>query len=280
MMPPGYANVQPYVVVTDSYAQFNSNHHSVNQPNLVTLNPFIVVQAGVTDTMDFLVNLGGVVNWKSGQSGGGFSDMSATIGFPICRQSPYVPQMKLTLQQLFPTGCYKHLNSDGLNLNASGGGAYQTTFAYAISKILFWATQHPMNVRAFLGYTLSTTAHVSGFNSYGGGFGTSGKVRPGHTLAADLGIEWSLSRPWVFALDVVYKATNRTKFHGNPGTTASGAPASVGGGYSDNLSLAPAIEYNWNRNFGFIGGVQFSVYGRNSANFASGLLSVTYTFPV
>ncbi len=80
-------------------------------------------------------------------------------------------------------------------------------------------------------------------------------------------------------MDIVYTATERTKFAGNPGFTAAGTPATVGSGYSDNLSLAPAIEYNWSESAGFIGGVWFSVYGRNSLNFAQAVLSVTFSFP-
>ena len=47
---------------------------------------------------------------------------------------------------------------------------------------------------------------------------------------------------------------------------------------ADNLSLAPAIEYNWNENLGVLGGAQFSGYGKNSANFITGQFSVVYTW--
>jgi hypothetical protein len=99
-------------------------------------------------------------------------------------------------------------------------------------------------------------------------------------LSADVGIEVSLTQRWVIANDIVYNAQNRTSYSGNPGTNADDSDASLGGGYSDNLNLSPAIEYNWNENLGVLGGVWFSVYGRNSGNFVSGVLSLVWTFKV
>ena len=145
---------------------------------------------------------------------------------------------------------------------------------------MFYSTAHPVNTRLSLAYTVSCPVKVHGFNAYGGGYGTKGTVHPGDKFSADLGIEVSLTQRWVFCNDFIYSYTDRTKFHGNPGRTASGGTAGIGKGYSDNFNLAPGIEYNWNENLGVLGGVNFSVYGRNSSNFVNAILSVEYTFPV
>ncbi|MBX7067149.1 MAG: hypothetical protein K1X28_07955 [Parachlamydiales bacterium] len=279
MMPPGYANIQPYLFVTGSWAAYDSERHVVSRKdNVYSLQVVPPMQIGITNTMDFVFGPAAIVNWQGGHTGGGFNDLGTTIGFPILRQTLYLPGMKFTIAESFPTGKYQHLSTNGLGLNATGSGAYATTFGYAISKVIWWTYPYPMNVRAFLGYTVSTDVHVEEFNAYGGGFGTKGKVSPGNRLTADFGMEVSFTQRWVFALDVVYTATNRTKFHGNPGLNADGTVAGVGGPYSDNLSLAPAIEYNWNENLGILWGVQFSVYGRNSSVFATGQFSVVYTW--
>jgi hypothetical protein len=279
MMPPGQANIQPYLFITGAYAMYNKDRHSVpllHNAYSLKVNP--PMQIGITNTMDVVFSPTAEANWQAGKSGGGFSDLSITIGFPITRQTLYVPGMRFTIQETFPTGKYKNLSHNGFNLNSTGLGSYQTTFGYTIGKVIWWTYPYPMNLRMFIGYQIPTTVHVRNFNSFGGGFGTRGKVRPGNTFTTDLGMELSFTQRWVFALDVVYQATNRTKFHGNPGITAAGTPAGVGTGYSDNLSLAPAIEYNWNSNFGVLGGVQFSVYGRNSLNFVTGQFSVLYNW--
>lgn len=279
MMPPGSANIQPYLFFVDTYATFDSTRHSVSLPhNLYSVQLIAPLQVGITDTMDLVFNPGGEVNWQDGETGGGFLDIGCTIGFPILRQSIYIPGLKFTISETFPTGKYQNLSQNGLNLNSTGGGSYQTRFGLTTSKVLWWTYPNPMNVRLFVGYTIPSTVHVENFNTYGGGIGTKGTVRPGNSFTADLGMEVSLTQAWVFACDVVYTAQNRTKFHGSPGHTLDGSTATVGSPSNDNLSLAPALEYNWNENLGIIAGSQFSVYGRNSGNFVNGQFSVVYTW--
>ncbi len=280
MMAPANGNTQPYLFFIDNYATYNTKRESVSLPsNLFQFKATANVITGVTDNFDFNVSFVGQGNWQFDHSGGGFGDMAITGGFLIYRQTRYVPAMKFTILETFPTGKYKNLSTNGFNLDGVGEGAYSTQFGLGFSKVILWTTKHPMNLRCFFGYQLSTVVNVREFNVYGGGFGCRGRVRPGNNFAADFGYEVSLTQRWAAAIDLVYTATNRTKFHGNPGSLADGTPASVGTGYSDNLSLAPALEYNWNPNLGIIGGAWFSVYGRNSLNFAAGIISITYSFP-
>lgn len=279
MMPPGYANTQFYAFTTQTYASFNEDRKSVPLKNdLFNFNPLDILQFGITDSLDTSVVLQTQTNWQNGRSAGGFGDMTCSAGFKIQGQTLYIPKMKFTIQETFPTGIYQHLRSDGLD--GTGGGAYTTSFSFAMTKILFWSTQHPVNARFAMAYKISTPVKVRGFNSYGGGFDTHGIVQPGNSFNADLGVEVSFNQHWVLANDFVYTMTNKTRFKGHSGLNADGTPASVGGGFSDNFSLAPAIEYNWSSNLGILAGVQFSVYGRNSSNFISAIISVTYGFPM
>lgn len=280
MMPPANGNTQPYIFITDTYAAFDKNRKSIELPShRVQLQGTANIQTGVTNNMDINVNFAWAENWQFDQSGGGFQDMSVVAGFLIYKQTRYVPGAKFTISETFPTGKYKNCNTNGRLLDAVGGGTYATRFGLAFSKILLWTTKHPVNLRCFFGYTVSTPVTVRGFNAYGGGFGCHGRVHPGNNFSADFGAEVSLTQRWVAALDIAYTATNETTFHGNPGTLKNGTPSAVGAPYSDNLSLAPAFEYNWNPNLGLIAGAWFSVYGRSSGNFASGIISVSYSFP-
>lgn len=278
MMAPANGNTQPYLFFIDNYAAFDSHRKSISLPsNLVQVKGSANIQTGITDNFDLNLTFQGQSNWQFNQRGGGYGDMALTGGFLINRQTIYTPAAKFTVGQTFPTGKYKNLDRYGIN--STGGGTYATQFGLGLSKVILWNTTHPMNVRCFFGYTLSTVSYVKGFNSYGGGYGCRGKVRPGNALSCDFGYEVSLNQSWVAAIDVVYTCTNRTKFHGNPGVLADGTAAHVGGGYSDQLSLAPAIEYNFSPNVGVIAGGWFSVYGRNSLHFGAGIISVTYSFP-
>lgn len=279
MMPPGYANLQPYLFFGGTYANYNQDRKSVSIPhNLYSLQLSPIMFVGITNSVDFSFTLSATANWQNHKTGGGFNDLSGTIGFCITNESLYVPALKFTITETFPTGKYKKLSTNGLGLNATGEGSYQTQFGLGMSKVIWWLYKHPLNLRYFVGYTIGTPVRVKEFNTYGGGFGTRGVVHPGHLFTSDLGIEWSFSQRWVIATDIVYQLQNQTKFHGNPGVLATGAPAAVGSGYNDNLSLAPALEYNWNPNLGIIWGMQFSVYGRSSPDFLKGMFSVTYTW--
>ncbi len=277
MMPPGSANIQPYLFIQGNYAAFNEDRKSISlEHNLYTATVMTPMQVGVTSSTDVVVNPSAQASWQNHHSGGGFGDLGVTYGFKIQSETLYVPKFKFTVGETFPTGRYKNLNSTGLN--GTGGGSYKTTFGFATGKLIWWTYPNPMNTRLFIGYTISTTVNVSGYNAYGGGIGTRGRVRPGNEITADFGYELSFNQKWVLALDVVYVCQNRTKFHGTPGVTKTGATAAVGGGFNDNLSLAPALEYNFSDVFAVLAGVQFSVYGRNSANFINGQLSVEYSW--
>lgn len=279
LMPVGDVMDQTYLFITGNYASFNKDRKSISlEHNSYSAKALTVIQTGVTSSTDFILTPAGQMSWSEHKNGGGFSDLSATFGFQICPETLYVPKFKFSIAETFPTGKYKHLSTNGLGLNSTGGGSYQTQFGLGAGKVIWWTYPYPMNTRIFLGYTLSTTVPVSEFNTYGGGFGTKGKVRPGNIFTADFGWEVSFSQRWVFALDIVYVAQNRTKFHGTPGVTKTGATATVGSPYNDNLSLAPALEYNFSDVFSILWGAQFSVYGRNSLNFVNGQFSVEYTW--
>jgi hypothetical protein len=279
MMPLGSGNIQPYLIMQGAYATFNKDRKSIPiKHNIYSLKVSMLTFTGVTNSVDFNLTTTAGVNWQNHQTGGGYSDTTGILGFRICHETLYIPHAKFTIGETFPTGKYKNLSTNGLGLNSTGEGSYQTQFGIAASKIIWWTYPYPFKTRIFIGYTVATPVHVSGFNNYGGGFHARGVVKPGNTLTTDFGLELSLTQRWVFATDIVYVAQNKTKFHGYPGVLANGLPAAVGGGYNDNLSIAPAIEYNWNENLGILWGVQFAVYGRNSQNFTNGEFSVTYTW--
>ncbi len=282
MVPPGYTNWQPYIYFTDNYNVFNSKRESVSAPNtfIVKTQP-VILQIGITPSVDTGISMGTVAQWKKGQFSGGFQDMTLQIGFLISKQTPYAPQVKFTLGEVLPTGNYQNLDPDNLGLDATGGGVWSTAFNLTFGKLFFWNTLHPFNTRVSFGYSVPTPTEVRGFNAYGGGYGTKGRVHPGNNFNVDLGLELSINQPWVVALDVAYTCSNRTTFSGSSGTTTSGGNilAAVGSSYSDQLSFAPAVEYNFSDKMGLLGGLWFTTYGRSAPNFISGVFTWYWFFP-
>lgn len=278
-VPQGKVNLQPYLYFTVNYAEFNSHHKSVSTPKTYIINPLLVAQVGITKWMDFTVIPQGFFRWEKGHFADNFGDLPIQFGFQLATETPYVPSIRLIIGEQFPTGKYQHLNPNKLGLDATGEGAYQTIVGLNVSKVFWWLPLHPVAVRFASTYNIpDNRVNVHGFNAFGGAHHTDGKIKVGNTLNLDLGVEVSLTQKWVFATDVAYTYSNKSTFTGKPGELEPGVPAANGVPSSEQLSLAPAIEYNINDVSGFIGGVWFSVTGRNSANFASLVLSYTVMF--
>ena len=127
-----------------------------------------------------------------------------------------------------------------------------------------------------LGYGIHSNVKVTGFNAYGGGFNASGTVKPGMSTFALLALEYSFTQKIAFAMDILYNYIDKTTFSGNPGTNLDGTIASNSVGSSQQLSLTPGLEYNFNKNIGLLLSSWFTVNGRNATDFAGGALLLTY----
>jgi hypothetical protein len=278
-VPFGHINIQPYLYFTINHAAYDNHRHSHSKPNTYILNPQFVFQAGLTKWLDVTTVPSGYFRWQNGENGQNFSDLPLQFGFQILREGPYIPNIRLIIGETFPTGKYRNLNPHKNGLDATGEGVFSTSFGLNISKIFWWIKLHPVAVRLATQYIVADQkSHVQGFHAFGGGYGTRGKVSVGNTFNADLGVEVSINQKWVFATDIAYTISNKSTFRGKQGYASDGSLAISGAPVSDQLSLAPAIEYNVDSSSGFIGGVWFSMTGRNSANFASIVLSYTKLF--
>jgi hypothetical protein len=277
-LPKGTINIQPYIFYTVDYAAFDANRKSHSIKNLYITNPQFGFGYGITDRISF----GFLASWihkkQSSQSSNHFSDTQVGFDFGLVRETPYIPAIKFTLKETFPSGRYENFNPNKATVEATGTGAYSTSFAITSSKVLwFWLT-HPMNLRLSLNYTFSSNVNVKGFNSYGGGFSTDGKVKVGNDFFISFGYEFSFTQKAVFALDLAYEYQNKSTFKGINGTTALGSIAPVGSLSRDVLSLAPALEYNFNQSLSLVAGAWFSVWGKNTSDFAAGIATIIYSF--
>lgn len=277
--PPGTGIIQPYFYVIDTFATYDNHRHSTNIPSIVTLNPLYLFQTGITTWLDTTVIVQGVFNEQSGIWGSNVGDTSWGIGLQLRKETPYGPGIRLSISETFPTGKYDYLDPKKNGLDATGAGSYQTSFTLALGKVIWWNNPlHPMSVRFNAAYTAATVTDVHNFNAYGGGYGTDGKVNPGNSLNFDFGLEYSLTQRWVAALDVVYEYFNKASFSGIKGVDSQGMPASIGAPSGDQLSFAPAIEYNPSDSFGYIAGIWFTATGRNAGRFVSGIFSFYAAF--
>lgn len=275
-VPPGHFNIQPYIFFTNTFAQFNENRRSVNITDIWQLKGSFIAQTGLLNWLDFTTTINGEQNWQGNQTSGNLGDTEVELGIQLMREEPYRPALRITVAENLPTGKYHKLNPNKSGIQATGTGSYETSISLNLTKVIWWAFTHPFAIRASFNYTVPTPVHVQGFNAYGGGFGTRGKVRPGNSLTVDTSIELSFTQHLVFALDFVYSYQNHSTFSGYKGKTKTGAIATVGAPSNDNFSCAPAIEYNPTESLGFLAGFWFTITGRNSSDFVAGILTFTY----
>lgn len=273
---PGMILIQPYLFTTVTHASYNEDRNSKNIPNILTLNPLYYFETGITSWMDLFGTFSAEFNRQSDRWASYSEDSSLGIGFQVQRETPYIPKVRFAISESLPTGKFDNLDPSKGGIDATGGGSYNTTFSLNFSKVFWWNKLHPTAMRTNLVYTFTTPSHVDNFNAYGGGLGTDGKVKPGNSWAIDVGYEYSITQRWVFACDAVYTYFNKSSFSGKKGRDADGVPFSIGGPSGDQLSFAPALEYNLTSDMGMVAGVWFTATGRNSSNFIS-LVYTLYT---
>lgn len=277
-IPEGHYNIEPYFFYTWVYSAYTSDWGTQAIPHFrqAIFQPFF--QFGLNYGFDVTVNPSAIFNTSHGKTSIGFGDLPVTFGYQILKDSPTTkkPSLRLIVQELIPTGLYERLNPSNHGNDAFGGGVFRTTVGLIIGKLYRFKGHHALNTRGIVSYGFAHSAHVEEFNTYGGGYGTNGRVYPGNILQVGGAIEYAMTQRWVFAMDGLYVHQDKTRFSGKSGVTGTGAPASNKDPSSEQISFAPAIEYNFTKNLGLIGGCWFTVAGRNSSKFVSAAIALNY----
>lgn len=277
-IPKGHINFETYGFFTDSYGLYNSHGRVIKIPDTYTLNITPLVSIGLSDSFDIQFSLPYYFNEKKSQSANAPADVAAIVGYQVYRQKEghWLPSLKLSIQETFPTGLYRNLRASKLGTDATGAGSYQTTIGLNFQQLMQLKSGRYLRSRLSLTSTYPKKVNVVNFNAYGGGIGTRGNLSPGHQYAADLAFEYQLTQNWVPAFDILYLKRRASSFKGTIGTTLAGRPATIGHGEVSQLSIAPAIEYNFSERFGIITGVWLTVKGRESNDFWSAVVAVNY----
>jgi hypothetical protein len=275
VFPVGHYWIQPYFEFNTNTGKYNRHWHDASTPNFFSYTTLLDLNFGLTEWMDIEVFPAVQYNHTEGRSAWRFADFPVLVGFQLLSSEKYkyFPGIQLQLAESFPTGKYQKLGSRQLGADISGNGSFATTSSLIFYKIHHLHGFHFMSMTASFGYTYYAPVHVRGHNFYGGGHGCAGKVYPGNSYEAILSFEFSLDRHWALALDNVYTHVDRDRFRGTVGIGDK-----VGRPSSESLSFAPAIEYNFNQNWGIIAGVWLSAIGRNSFIFRNAIVSFIYQY--
>lgn len=275
----GHTVVQPYFFFTRYGGLYNDNWRLQSATVSRTLIQQTYFIYGLTNWMDVEIAPQWLQNSSEGESFSGFGDLPLQLGFQLVRgcSNSWVPDVRVWVQEVFPTGRSTDLPASTVGLGGTGGGSFATTLGIGVQKALQLGGNHVLRYRVNASYGFYTGVTVRGFNAYGGGFGTDGRVDPGSVATLTVAGEYSLTRHLVLALDIGFQTINATHFSGISGVGLGGEQAVVGRGYGNLLTMAPAVEYNFNQHVGLIAGPWFSLRGRNTSEFF-GVVAALYLF--
>lgn len=268
-VPAGHIDIEPYLYLNFDTGVYNNHweHQSADHlPRSIQFDPLI--QIGLTSYMDFDLIPEWIYRKNGSYSASGFADLSVQFGFQLLRQNHYPISLKLAIQETFPTGRYERLDPRTNGVDGFGSGAYTTRVMLASAHNIPLSIAREFRMRFAMSYSIPSKVHVHGINSYGGDSTTNGYVTNAGTFDAVFGMEYSITSQWVLAFDIDSLYQNPTNFSG---TTIE----PVGKNESTYvLSMAPAVEYNFNKMFGLIGGVWFSVLGYNHTSYINGVIAL------
>ncbi len=278
VIPLGDFDIEPYVFAVAYHGFYNSDWKLEERPTLWNNSLQLLTEIGIASWMD--ITIIPTVFWNNcqHQSSWAFGDLYVAVDIQLYDPPAYrwTPAIKLTLGETLPTGKYRNLDPKKKFTDDGGVGAWASHMGLVFGNIVHISGVHFFNYRLALRYILPSAEHLEGFNFWGGGYGTNAHFIAPQKFQADLGMELTLSQNWALGLDVIGFWAGRTHFKGEGGRDAKGAPAKLGRGSQAHFSLAPAIEYNWNIHWGLIAGSWFTVAGRETFAFASGVIALNY----
>lgn len=275
-LPQGHALVEPYLfnIVTNARFDADGNRHAVATEN--DLGSLTYMLYGLTDRVTvgmiprFFYNMPPV---GANSSGVGVGDLTLQAGYGLTQftDAHHIPSISLVLDETLPTGRYDRLDRPS---NGFGAGAYTTGFSVYSQQYFWMPNGRILRGRLDLTYAVSSSVSLAEQSVYGTPAGFHGHAAPGDSATIDASAEYSLTREWVLALDVVYQHNDSTHLHGSQ----PGGEVSAESGSSYSLGFAPAIEYNWSARAGVLLGVRIIQIGRNTSASITPAVAINLVF--
>jgi hypothetical protein len=267
-LPPGHVLVEPYVFDVIQYGAYNASGATVGAQHQNGFGNLTYVIYGVANRFNVgVLPIFGYTQVSSGPSSSniGMGDLGIMAQYRLTPDS-WLTKVSFNVQETLPTGAYDHLGNDPNN--GFGSGVYTTKLSLYSQTYAWMPNGRILRLRLNLSQAFSSTASVSGVSVYGTGSGFSGTVQPGSTFTLDGAGEYSITRNWVLASDIVYGSSGNTTLTNGSGVTSLGT--------SQSWAFAPACEYNWNGNIGIIAGVRWFFAGRNTAASLTPVFAINY----
>lgn len=277
-IPKGHTNLEIYGLDVHTDGQYDPSGKLIHRPLFKSFVANPILTHGFTDWLDVQLTLPYVFNATRGVNYNRLTDINAALGFQLVEQkgSPKRADVRILVQETFPTGKYEGLNPQKLGTDSTGLGSYQTQVGLDFQYLLEVFNSHYLRTRLILSHLYTSPVQVHGLSSYGGTPTTKGRISSGEENNADLAFEFTLTQNWVAVMEGTISQGSSTLFNGVLDFGNIGGPqsANIGSGSYRQTALAPALEYNFNANVGLIGGVWFPVSGKNTSHFTTYVLAL------
>lgn len=222
---------------------------------------------GITPRLTGKVTLGANRTSENGDHTRGMQSTDVALRLQYLLQAPNDdgtrPSVSVFVSQNLVTGNYDALRDHPLD--GMGSGTQRTTLSLLSQRVFWMPNGRPLRLRGQLSWSpRPPEVHLRDVSVYGTPHGFRGTYSPGAQLNLSIGAEYSVDPHWVLAADITANRQGRAWLSGAHQTGSSWWTMQRTDNYSAIYSIAPAIEYNFNSQFGLIAGVQFSVAGHNT----------------
>lgn len=284
-LPQGHVLVEPYLYDAIAVGRYDSSGTFHRIPKEDDYRSLSYTLYGLTDrlTLGLIPHLGYNQPSEGTSSTGvqlGDTTLQAQYRLTQFHEHSLIPTLSIVVGESLPTGRYDHLGdrpSDGL-----GSGAYTTTLALYAQDYFWMPNGRIVRTRLDLSYADSPSVGITGSSVYGTANDFRGRAQLGLSFTADSAYEYSVTRNWVLALDVIYSHNRQARLSGSiPAPIYGGvAPTAVQALFpvSVSVSLIPAIEYNWRSTRGIIVGAEVVAAGRNTTALVIPVVAVNFVF--
>jgi hypothetical protein len=170
-----------------------------------------------------------------------------------------IPSIALVLNEVVPTGKYDRLRP---SQEGHGSGSFATEVGINIQHYFLLGNGRLLRARINVLKSFPHGADVVGRSVHGTEAGFRGHASPGSKTTLIGAVEYSVTREWVLALDVIRESKRKTRLEGRDG---NGLLVNRTLPPSRDVGFAPAIEYNWSDRSGAILGVWITPKGHNTS---------------
>jgi len=273
----GEVEIKPFVFASDGVGTYGYIWQNRSTNPTRTINPVLTLGYGIFDWLDVEVTFQGYYKEKWGKHAFRRGDVLASLGVQLLNQKPNTPKpdLRFMITESFPWGFYQRLNPEKNGTDSSGSGSWETSYIFILQKTFHPATVHFFNFQLSLGYTFGQRVEVQKFNTYGGGYETDATVHPKGKFTGIVSFEYSITQNLAFSADFMGTLLQKGNVQGFKGYDPNGNIATFELLEEDyQFSFAPAIEWNFAKGLGLIGGVWMSFFGKDQGDFFSAVIGM------